>query len=86
MSCCPEHSSTYCDVFTNTLYNERRRNTIIEHVIQHKFLIAKYILNCIPSQVNMGEADVEDCTGNKKLLSLMSRRLEGTCRSASRTL
>ena len=47
------------------MYTQRRRDTIIEHVIQYMFIIAKHVLDYIPSQVNMAEADMEDCTRNK---------------------
>ena len=53
--------------------SQRRMDTVIGHVIQHAFLVAKIVPNYIPSQVNMAKANVEDHTGNKiKLLSCLS--------------
>ena len=42
-------------------------------------LASTHTLNCIPSQVNMGESDVEQCTENKqmKLVPLTSGNWEG---------
>ena len=41
-------------------------DAIIRHVLQHAFLIAKRVVNCIPSQVNLAESGVYDCAGNEQ--------------------
>ena len=39
---------------------------MMEQVTQHVFLITNFILNCIPSQMNIVEAGVEDHTEDKE--------------------
>ena len=85
MSCYPEHPSTYHSVFAKTVYTQKRRDTIIGHVLQHMLLLAQCFPNCLHSQVNMAEADVAGCTGNKEsFFHLRSWLLEGW--NALRTL